>query len=234
MSYILDALKKSEQERGNGNIPSVQTIHSSSLNYADKRTIWPYFLVAALLLNLIAILYFVFDQEEVTEDVITTTTDKPHKENPGTAAITESSRDDIQQIPAIDASNHSDIEEIIYDRPVKTTTTMQTQEVTSNSDDLAPRQLTAPATKTANTDNKTIIEFYELPDSIKQQLPAIIISAHVYSSNPLQRSIVINNNFLEEGEYVLDDLVLYEITSDGAIFSYHDTFFHHGVVNSWQ
>jgi general secretion pathway protein B len=233
MSYILDALKKSEQERGNGNIPSVQTIHSSSLNYADKRAIWPYFLVAALLLNLIAILYFVFDQEEVTEDVITTT-DKPHKENSGAAAITESSQDDIQQIPAIDASNHSDIEEIIYDRPVKTTTTMQAQEVTSSSNDLAPRQSTAPATKTANTYNKTVIEFHELPESIKQQLPAIIISAHVYSSNPLQRSIVINNNFLEEGEYVLDDLVLHEITSDGAIFSYHDTFFHHGVVNSWQ
>lgn len=232
MSYILDALKKSEQERGNSNIPSVQTIHSSSLNYADKRAIWPYFLVAALLLNLIAILYFVFDQEEVTEDVITITTDKPHKENLASAAITESSQDNIQQIPAIDASNHSDIEEIIYDRPVKTNTTMQTQEITSSDADSIPQRATA--TKTANTSNRTVIEFHELPESIKKQLPAIIVSAHVYSSNPLQRSMVINNNFLEEGEYVLDDLVLHEITSDGAIFSYHDTFFHHGVVNSWQ
>jgi len=91
-----------------------------------------------------------------------------------------------------------------------------------------------PAPKAQRTNNKTVVEFYDLPESIKLQLPAIIISAHVYSTNPVQRSIVVNNNFLEEGEYILDDLILYEITRDGAIFSYHETLFHHGVVNSWQ
>ena len=79
-----------------------------------------------------------------------------------------------------------------------------------------------------------IIEFYELPDSIQQQLPSIVISAHFYSSNPLQRSIVINNNFLEEGQYVIDNLILSEITTDGAIFDYQGTRFHYGVVSGWQ
>ncbi len=65
MSYILDALKKSEQERGQGNIPNVQTVHSSSLNYANtKNTYWPYILIAAVLLNLLAIAYFIFDKEK--------------------------------------------------------------------------------------------------------------------------------------------------------------------------
>jgi len=64
MSYILDALKKSEQERGNSSIPSVQTIHSSSLNYADKKTVWPYILIAVLLLNFAAILYFVVVKDD--------------------------------------------------------------------------------------------------------------------------------------------------------------------------
>jgi len=79
-----------------------------------------------------------------------------------------------------------------------------------------------------------IIDFYELPEAIKQELPSIVISAHVYSSNPLQRSIVINNNFMEEGEYVLDGLILYEITPDGAIFNYQGTLFNYGVVSGWQ
>lgn len=84
------------------------------------------------------------------------------------------------------------------------------------------------------SDETKIIDFYDLPASIKQTLPAFIISAHVYSTNPMQRSIVINNNFLEEGEYVLDGLILYEITPDGAIFNYQGTLFSYGVVSSWQ
>ena len=50
----------------------------------------------------------------------------------------------------------------------------------------------------------------------------------------MQRSIVINNNFLEEGEYVLDGLTLHEITPDGAIFDYKDIRFSYGVVSGWQ
>ena len=218
MSYILDALKKSEQERGNSNIPSVQTIHSSSLNYADKKTVWPYILIAILLLNLAAILYFVYSKDG---DIAPVTTDE--------------SQDQVRQITTTETTTDPVIEKSNDDRPVKTNTDEQEKTLTSEADhNTIPRQKTAPEPKAVDTSNKTIIEFYELPESIKQQLPAIIISAHVYSTNPAQRSIVINNNFLEEGEYILDDLILYEITHDGAIFSYHDTFFHHGVVNSWQ
>ena len=61
MSYILDALKKSEQERGQGNIPNVQTVHSASVNYGNKKnTYWPYILTTAVLLNLLVISYFIF------------------------------------------------------------------------------------------------------------------------------------------------------------------------------
>ena len=62
MSYILDALKKSEQQRGQGAIPNVQTVHSSSLNYRDeKKTYWPYILITAVILNLTAVVYFIID-----------------------------------------------------------------------------------------------------------------------------------------------------------------------------
>jgi len=218
MSYILDALKKSEQERGNSSIPSVQTIHSSSLNYADKKTVWPYILIAVLLLNLAAILYFVVG-----------------KGNDDAPATTDESQDKVQQISTTETTANPIIEKSVDDRPVKTNIGEQKKAFTSETDHITiPRQKVVPEPETLHTNDRAIIEFYDLPESIKQQLPAIIVSAHVYSTNPAQRSIVINNNFLEEGEYILDDLVLYEITSDGAVFSYHDTLFHHGVVNSWQ
>ena len=208
MSYILDALKKSEQERGNRNIPGVQTVHSSSLNYTNKKTYWPYFLIAAILLNLIAILYFVFEKDNKT--VI--------EKNGASIVATPADRPVTQQ-------NVIDKRATIDSRKIETSSTSPVT---------IPIQPTEPAIKLTHTNDKNIVEFYDLPKSLKQQLPTITISAHVYSSNPLHRSIVINNNFLEEGEYIMDDLVLYEITSDGAVLSYHDILFHYGIVSTWQ
>jgi len=45
---------------------------------------------------------------------------------------------------------------------------------------------------------------------------------------------VINNDFMEEGEYLIDDLILHEITREGAVLNYRGTLFHYGAVSSWQ
>ncbi len=51
MSYILEALKKSERERQRDNVPGILSVHDGILHETRKRHIWPYMLVAALLLN---------------------------------------------------------------------------------------------------------------------------------------------------------------------------------------
>jgi general secretion pathway protein B len=51
MSYILDALKKSDQERQQGTTPGLHTSQSAPLPEKKKRPVWPYLLSAALLLN---------------------------------------------------------------------------------------------------------------------------------------------------------------------------------------
>jgi len=214
MSYILDALKKSEQERGHGNIPDVQTVHSSSLNYRrEKRTYWPYILITAVILNLAAIIYFMSNKEKSSaeHEKIEATLDNKQKaeiKNEGTATIT------LPEEPGhIETNNKADEVISIDETPVKTK---------------------PPASKISAANSNQVTEYYDLPESIKQQLPNIVISAHVYSSNPSQRSIVINNKFLEQGEYVLDGLVLHEITADGAVLNYHGTLINYGVVSGWQ
>ncbi len=215
MSYILDALKKSEQERGNDNIPGVQTVHSSSLNYSNKKTYWPYILIAAVLLNLVAIIYFVFDKENQTAVEAIVTTDQTSTENISTPDTTT---EQVQE------ENKQTVRAAVTEKSITANTAVKP----------SSEEQTSPAASKEFTSNNTVVEFYDLPEHIKQQIPKVIISAHVYSTNPAQRSIVINNNFMEEGEYVLDDMVLYEITRDGAIFSYHETLFHRGIINAWQ
>jgi general secretion pathway protein B len=255
MSYILDALKKSEQERGHGNIPDVQTVHSSSLNYQQqKKSNWPYFLITAVLLNLIAITYFIVDKDNtpateivvdsvVTESAVTNNADtniittksiapaikQQTNSTPATTILADTSNDVKMEnkavAPAI-KSSHNILKQPVSSKTIAEATTYE-DNISENND----YQVNEPAT-TYSGDN--IIDFNELPEATRLQLPAIIISSHVYSSNPLLRSIVINNNFMEEGEYLIDGLVLYEITPDGAIFNYQGSLFNYGVVSGWQ
>jgi general secretion pathway protein B len=78
------------------------------------------------------------------------------------------------------------------------------------------------------------MEKEELPPDMQQHIPVMEFSAHVYSSNPMQRSIVINGRFMEEGDRLTADLLLDEITADGAIFNFRGQRFHQGVVSAWN
>lgn len=51
MSYILDALKKSEEERQRGAVPDLSTVHTPSGSKTKRRTVWLYALSAGLVLN---------------------------------------------------------------------------------------------------------------------------------------------------------------------------------------
>ena len=245
MSYILDALKKSEQQRGQGSIPNVQTVHSSSLNYRDEnKSYWPYILITAVTLNLAAIVYFIIDKDTISENSVLSdqeTVDNNAEQHivvnkTATVAPAAAPESQIKQI-----RNTTDTNPQIEPKKTKIVVPAQAESIAKTSTPTNDDEIIAPGYNNNSALNKrpvqaqkNIIDFYDLPASIQQQLPAIIVSAHIYSTNPLQRSIVINNNFMEEGEYVIDNLILHEITADGAIFDYGETRFSYGVVSGWQ
>lgn len=51
MSYILDALKKSEKERQRGTAPDLLTVQEPVLREKNKRRVWPYIVIAVLILS---------------------------------------------------------------------------------------------------------------------------------------------------------------------------------------
>lgn len=61
MSYILDALKKSEQERQRGNVPDIKAVHNSTAKSVteSRRSWWIYLFVLVLLVNgaIVAVIY---------------------------------------------------------------------------------------------------------------------------------------------------------------------------------
>ena len=200
MSYILDALKKSEQDRGNSTIPNVQTIHSSALNYhQEKRPLWPWILIAVLISNVFILIYFLKPETSIKEVA-------------------------LDPIP-------SSIEDNQAPTPTAITAPVilepSTQLVSIPDNNIITTKPTEPATA------KAIVDIDELPANIRQQVPDMVFSAHVYSSEPMQRSLVINNQFKEEGSTVGQDLILLEITRSGAIFDFRDYRFSASVLSGW-
>lgn len=64
MSYILEALKKSEEERHQGQVPNLGSGSTLIYNRHSKTTIWPWLIAALLLLNFSAIAFWLFNNQE--------------------------------------------------------------------------------------------------------------------------------------------------------------------------
>lgn len=60
----------------------------------------------------------------------------------------------------------------------------------------------------------------DLPLSIQQELPHMSVGVHAYSTKPRDRLVSINNRLLREGNYLVPELKLEKITPDGMIFTY--------------
>lgn len=250
MSYILDALKKSEQERGQGSIPNVQTVHSSSLNYGnEKNTYWPYILIAAILLNFIAITYFIFDKEKTldTDNSLATIEKISDTREPQVTAkkmreiaienTTEEKPERTQE--SYNGINVSGITNNVKSSTQKSSVIQKSQTTSVTKPAVTKKtrikdRITETKKPAIRTRHQIITDYYDLSDSMKSKLQPITVSAHVYSTNPLQRSVVINDKFMEEGEYISNKLMLHEITQDGAIFDYEGDLINYSIVSKWQ
>lgn len=73
-----------------------------------------------------------------------------------------------------------------------------------------------------------VMTMAELPFSIQREIPNLSISVHAYSRSSQERLLGVNNRMLHEGDQVAPGLVLESITPDGMILSYKGYRFWHG------
>ena len=95
----------------------------------------------------------------------------------------------------------------------------------------AAMQEPRPATpvKAAAEAEQNVVTKDELPSAIQQELPAMSVSLHAYSSKPGNRLVGINNLLLQEGDSLAPGLILEHITQKDMIFSYKGFRFRQGV-----
>lgn len=224
MSYILDALKKSELERGNGAIPSVQTIHSSALNYhQQRRLLWPWILIAVLLANVLILLYFL---RTGPDSEAASASEHAREISPGSSVSQNRVSADNSPAPAPKTPAPGAPASIPPATAVSAPAAQPPAQMKPT-----PAKVTPAA---PSSSREPLLDIDELPAEIRRQVPNMVFSAHVYSSNPVQRSLVINNRFMEEGDAFSHDLILSEITRSGAVFAFRGYRFHSSVLSGWS
>ena len=250
MSFILDALKSLEQKRHQKSVPDLTTVHFSAHYGQKKMSPWLYLFAAALLLNAAILAVWLFSGNTEKKEVIAlsiTGVNEPletigNKTLPAgktplskPAGVTET----IKEKPADPVKKARKEENPNAPEPGNNITALRLDMSTNELDDLKSQirkeQMPAdgplpaylhPAKDVDDSSlSKEVLELGQLPISVREELPRIRISSHIYSNNPNARIVNINGSVIREGESVIKGLKVDEITMTGIILDYQGYLF---------
>jgi general secretion pathway protein B len=212
MSYILDAIRKSDLQRQRSAAPTLLTAHTET--DAPRPPLAAIYAAgaAALLAAGIAIGWW-------------RPWAAPPVEPPATAPVAAGPAPPAIVVVPIASPSRFEHEVVIAKPPAPAPATVAPILAPTNpAPQLAPPAAPAlspvdRATVDASGEAKTL-NFADLPPSIQQEIPRLSVSVHAYSSQPKNRLVTIDDRMLHEGENVVPGLKLEQITPDGLIFSY--------------
>ncbi len=236
MSYILDALRKSDQQRQRGAVPTLLVGHASS---AASKQAFPlsYGVIAVILVGVGISIGWLRpwqpDSAPRTEDSVAV---KVAETDPRQAAL-------LPAAPEATPTAESPLrKQTQAARPVPAPVAAPAQPRAS-----AQAAMRAPPSKPARSGGSPlpappadtgaadtgpalpVVSMADLPVAIQQELPPMSISVHAYSGKPKDRLVGINGALLHEGDSPASGLTLERITPDGMIFSYKGYSFRRGV-----
>lgn len=245
MSFILDALRRSDQERQRERLPSVRTVHAQPP--AAERTPW-FYLAAAILVVGVAVagaLLWMQQQpaslhssqaEGQTEVGSGRTATRPRM--PQAATRSSSRRAAVLPVapePQITADRSDESSQHAAAEPVASVGHADARE-TETWMEISP-QTTAASTEPLVEEASGEIPFaniHALPPSVQQQLPPISIAALIYDRDATARMAIINNRSVREGDALAAGLTLEAIDENGIVLDFQGRRFHMNVFQNWK
>lgn len=239
MSYILDALRKSEQQRQRGAAPSLLATQVTTAPPRQPAVLIYGLAAAVLLVAGIAIGMLRPWRAEAPapqpvavkppEPVVPPTppapapasveiTIKTERSTPATAALPQPAPPPAGDVPKaqVPAPAHGPAPTLGAPAPNVPSATASIPE--NKASPPAPER--PAATPPPDAAPERTLTLAELPLSIQQEIPKLSVSFHIYSGNPKSRLVGINDRMLREGDSVEPGLVLEQITPDGMILTY--------------
>lgn len=241
MSYILDALKKSEEERKKGDVPGLQTYTPTTKVSSGKKT-WVIGVVALIATNIIGLLLWA--PWRSSNSLVEKRAEPPlapmvsHKVLPQTPSRQVQPSIQATSIP-VQPSKKEVISKPISIKPAATAEPnkpiaklpiTQREETRVNIPKPPSQHEYRPKTPPSTA---YLPQLSELPESIQNQIPDLTFSSHMYSSQDKFRSITINGKRLKQGRYYNEQLYVNEITEKGAVMGFDGTLFEVDVLGQW-
>lgn len=234
MSFILEALKKSEKKHEDTAVPNLQTVHGASRPVSKKRPMWPYLLVACLLLNAGILLWFLAPRtEKPVSPEIVQSVDAP-KESPN--GVVSPAVEPLAVAPVVEPTPASLVS--VAEAPAPVTLPAREPvpaappapsvvEIRLPADSIANGSFSTIEAETVVTpaedrwgDERPVYAFADLPYEVQSRLPEIHVSVYAYSNDVESRLVRVNNRILREGSYLDVGLLLDEITPTGMVFTF--------------
>jgi general secretion pathway protein B len=223
MSFILEALKKSDKKRQDGAVPNLKTVHAQAEGSRGRRRPWVLLLALALLGNAVLLIWLFYSWQQPQPQALALAKPQSQLEatvpaapaRPAPAAekqVARPSRDEAEELLASTRSR----------RATKVATAISQQQETvvaaaepraavtsSQSEPARPAQVVPTAER--------IYRLAELPLAVRGKIPELHMSLHAYSrTSPAASLVRINDQILREGMQ-LDKLLLDKITAEGAV-----------------
>jgi general secretion pathway protein B len=251
MSYILDALKKSEKERQKSTVPDPLQIHDYIAHETkNRRPVWVYVLSVVVILNVGLLFYWMNPWQTKKAATSNTSSDERSvalkspappapvqpKNDSEKAVIAEKEKEpEPARTPAVKAPQSAPLagkggmlqaaaapSEKVKEKPVQSSESIKSQATAANEPQHVVPSDHKTETQTRAPDANRIYAVSELPLSLQQSLPAFTISAFLYSDDPAARMVRVNGKMLREGDALPEGLKLNEIRQDELIFGYQN------------
>ena len=208
MSYILDALKKSDQERKQGDVPNLQTVHLAVL--PEQKSQWPmYTLILFLLMSLAFVIGILISEK----NELSLMPENTNEQLPAATVQIEEKVVEEKKLVSAEPEAISKQEQAII-------STLSTRE--------------EPSKPIRDSEVDEIAHLHELHDYQQQLIPEMSFAGHVYSSVASSRSVIINGRVMSEGESLMEGMTVEKITSNGVVFRFNELLFRVDVLQDWS
>lgn len=221
MSFILDAIRKSEDERQRSKQPDVYSLQNAGARGAQPAPAWARALLLLLAIALVALLLgWLWPQLSAQFKNSLANSGAAGSAKPQATQAAGQGQAPTGQVPAAQAGAPVAVAAPVPEaNDVMQSAGSAGERVFASDDQLPPRHL--------------VKELWELPADYQSTIPDLKFSFHVFSPNPDKRTIVINGRRLREGQMITSQMRLRVITETGVICHHRGRFFHVDVVEKW-
>lgn len=227
MSFILEALKKSEQQRLQNNTPQQEVCKRTLLLSSRRARRWSYWLAAGILpLVLISGWWFYRRIEPATlapAPAVNGASHAPSSLSQPRPSEQTAVPQDFVSAPAPQPEDFS--------AENSTPIPAESRELSTSPARVhggTPRKMMEPAERVTPVVSEqpeariheNLPLYLDLSKELRDRIPRLTMSMHYHSSDPGRRLVRINDRLLHEGDWLSSELHVVEITSIGAILDF--------------